>query len=563
MTLFYIKTDLDVAGPFTGIEIREASLAGIIRPQTNLSGSADGPWIAAEHAGLFSETGVALPHPPGTVVPMFQTRGMPGAFMGPFKLRELIGFACQGMLPPGAELQSDPSRPWIPITGTGILPACLRGDLVRIEENGRLCLRSVIPADLPLRRQQLETLQSPIERAKQIKASGATAAPSQFKSVLRTDQDTSIEPPPITQQPITQQPITQTPNRCAVTATNSSSRSAMGAESARASRSPPPSRPNGALGGLKASFGPMGSIVSRPKVAAVVLLLVMITIGLPVAYSSWVSQPIPRQVILGEWISLPQDQSENAQPNFGVGFDDDGSCVLVNATGKSWTGDFEWSERTDQDSKFRPLDQVTVTYDTAQPGHVKEPVDVSDGYLRLSGFVKDPPLLNGHPVRDLFVRRTGDQLKLGYLIQSRWSEGGRKLTAAWMELKRVPETSRSVEDVLRDLPEELPTGNQSAENAKSICLAIDEAIGGREFEYKNRKAFRHGCFTFSQTVDAGYLLKHLGVPDVARPLRDFEKQPSYNGPSMDGAQLFRYGFVDFFVDPGGKLMFIEVDLDAV
>ncbi|TWU03818.1 hypothetical protein [Neorhodopirellula pilleata] len=545
MTLFYIKTDLDVAGPFTGIEIREASLAGIIRPQTYLSGSADGPWVAAEHAGLFSETGVALPHPPGTAVPMFQTRGMPGAFMGPFKLRELIGFACQGMLPPGTELQSDPSRPWIPITGTGILPACLRGDLVRIEENGRLCLRTVIPADLEQRRQQLETLQSPIDRAKQIKASGATAAPSHSKAVVRTDQDAAVVPPPITSPSIAASP---TPSRSDATT------------DAVASAVPVWNR---SLGGLSTSLVRLGALVTRPKVAAAVLLVAMLTIGLPVAYSSWARQPIPRQKILGEWVSSLPSTSETARPSVGVGFFEDGSCVLVNASGESWTGDFEWAERTDQGSKFRPLDQVTVRYDSAAPGHVEDTVVPSDGYLRLSGFVKEPPRLNGHPVRDLFVRRSGDLLKVGYLTQSHWVDGRHGLLAAWVELQRVPETSRSVEDILRDLPEELPTGNQSAENAKTICLAIDEAIRGREFEFKNQKAFRHGCFTFSQTVDAGYLLKHLGVPDVARPLREFEKQPSYNGPSMDGAQLFRYDFIDLFLSPEGELMFIEVDLDAV
>lgn len=552
MTSFYIKTDLDVAGPFTGIEIREASLAGILRPNTFLAGTPNGPWLAAQDAGLFSETGVALPHPTGTDVPLFQTRGMPGAFMGPFKLRELIGFACQGMLPPGAELQSDPSRPWIPITGTGILPACLRGELVRIQEDGRLCLRTVIPADLDLRKQQLETLKSPIERAQQLSASGATTKPLERHVGLKSD------PPGVahqTERPAVAPPVSQ-PVGQADGSRQMDVREGITSQPAKKQRRSILAKPIGA------AFSSFGRLVSNPKIALAAVVLIVGSIGLPVAYSSWSRAPLPRQEVLGNWVSVTDQAIETATPNLGVRLGVDGTCVLINASGKSWTGDFKWSNRIDEQSGFNPSNQIDIKYDTAAPNHQEAVVEPSDGYLRLSGFVKDPPRLDGHPVRDLFVRRMGDQLWLGYPTVARWDQGQRQLTAAWVVFDEAVQPSRSITDLLRELPEESDAATADRDQTQSLCHAIDAATKGREYEYKGKKQFRNGCFVHSQIVDAAYLLKHAGVPDEARPLRPFETQPSYSGPSVEDAQLLRYGDVKFHVSPEGDVLFLELTTDS-
>jgi hypothetical protein len=99
MTEFFIKTDAGVLGPFSGVELRELALAGILRPDSNLSATAHGPWQLAGSAGLFSEKKTPLPHPSDVQLTRYQVRGMAGAIQGPFKLRELIGFAARGMLP--------------------------------------------------------------------------------------------------------------------------------------------------------------------------------------------------------------------------------------------------------------------------------------------------------------------------------------------------------------------------------------------------------------------------------------------------------------------------------
>jgi hypothetical protein len=82
MAAFFIRTDAVASGPFTGVELREAAMAGILSPDSMIAGAPEGPWILASNAGLFSEKRVALPHPPNVAVPQYQVRGMPGAFQG-------------------------------------------------------------------------------------------------------------------------------------------------------------------------------------------------------------------------------------------------------------------------------------------------------------------------------------------------------------------------------------------------------------------------------------------------------------------------------------------------
>ena len=567
MPKFYIKTDLAVAGPFTGIEIREASLAGIVRPNTYLSHSSDGPWIPAAQAGLFSEKGTPLPHPVGTDVPTFQTRGMPGAFMGPFKLRELIGFACQGMLPPDAELQSDPSRPWIPISGTGILPACLRGDLVRIDAGGKLLLRTVIPSDLAARREQLIAALSPIERAKQIRAAGATAAPlstsgARTKSSRRdamapeTSATLSVETHTLPVAAETSRDISKPSGVARNEAfgvgalVGGKDASKTDAKTRRVDRGP------SLLTRLRTKFNERVGQHIRPQIAATVLLAIALVIGLPVGYSAYKNMPLPKQNIIGSWVAIVDDRSETAVPSFGLGFNENGRIVLMNRTGPSWTGDFVWMDRNDQQSGFRPTDEITVRFDTPLSHHREEPVRASDGYLKLSGFVKDPPLLDGHPVRDLFVRREGDLLSVGYPVSAKWVDGQRQLLAAWIHAELRLPSAVSLANVLQDIPEELPDAAERNDNTVPLCLAVETAKTGREFDQQGSKVFRNGCFTFSKQVDSGYLLKYFGVADEAYVLPEFQKPSSYNGPSLDDTVMLRYGQIGLTVNPQGQIVFL-------
>lgn len=610
MTSFYIKTDLAVAGPFTGIEVREATLAGIVRPGTLLSHGSEGPWVAAAGAGLFCDKGNALPHPAGSRVPTYQTRGMPGAFMGPFKLRELIGFACQGMLPPGTELQSDPSRPWIPITGTGILPACLRGDLVRIDEGGKLVLRTLVPKDLSERRERLKSLISPIERAKQIQAKGATAAPladsaNRVAVKSSTKSRSSSAPDVIANEAVAagSGAAIDDGSGAAESSVKSSGESvgldrrneAFGFGAMRApaqekelARDVERRRRVGVFSRLRDSVHERIGQLVRPRVAVklvVVMVVIACVIGLPVGYSAYKRMPLPQQSVVGNWVGVVNDvgaveqagtveqagivnEAGATKPTFGVSLSETGTCVLVNATGTSWTGKYSWTDRQDERSGFRPDDELVIRYDEAEPHHRESTVEPSDGYLKLGGFVKSPPRLDGHPVRDLFVRCDGERLSLGYPVSARWVDGRRELTAAWVDANRnrfgAGETAggdRSTREIVRhleSLPEELPRGEEIASAVLPIAKAIGEAKSGHEFELSGRKVRWNACFTFSYLVDVGYLLEQFGVPAQARAVREFEKPLSYGGPSLVGAVWLRYDGIDFMANPDGRIVFLAI-----
>ena len=64
---FYYQINGSVIGPVTGIELRNAALAGNVVPNTLLANDPNGEWVLAKFAqGLFDEGGTPLPHPPET-----------------------------------------------------------------------------------------------------------------------------------------------------------------------------------------------------------------------------------------------------------------------------------------------------------------------------------------------------------------------------------------------------------------------------------------------------------------------------------------------------------------
>jgi hypothetical protein len=64
---FYYQLDGNVIGPATGIELRNAALAGNVTPRTLVANDPNGEWLLAVFVhGLFDEGGTPLPHPPET-----------------------------------------------------------------------------------------------------------------------------------------------------------------------------------------------------------------------------------------------------------------------------------------------------------------------------------------------------------------------------------------------------------------------------------------------------------------------------------------------------------------
>ena len=182
MAEFYIQAGEQVVGPLRELELREAALAKIIAVDAPISESAQGPWQSATEAGFFNEKGVAVAHRAGTTTPVCRIAGMPDAFQSPFKLRELIGFAARGMLPPNAPLQfvdadskPTPTPPGVTVendrsqdetltvSSLRILNEASAGRLVLVQPGGRLLLRSSAKSQpVP------DNAQSPIELAPKV-----------------------------------------------------------------------------------------------------------------------------------------------------------------------------------------------------------------------------------------------------------------------------------------------------------------------------------------------------------------------------------------------------------
>ncbi len=474
MANFFIRTDSAITGPFSGVELREAALAGILGPDSIISGTPNGPWHLASNIGLFSEKRIALPHPPDVQVPQYQVRGMSGAFQGPFKLRELIGFAARGMLPTNATLQStspgpDGSpQPWIPVSRIQVLSACLNGNLALIDSQGHIIRRAIHPISAPV---EVAHARTPSEVAKDVDKNDATA----FAST--TTSDTS----PIDQATARVVPPPQQLNDAA---------SVAGPPTAimKLLRFLWQRLPTHIEGGL-------ASFAMRLVPPAVALLILA---GSGTAYLYWRNLPMSRGQVLGNWIATTDSDSVDAKPAFGISFKESGDCVIFNPAGDSWSGKFEWVARQEITDGFATQQSVTTTIDSAEPNHTQDMVQSTDGYLRFMGRGDYMPNIDGHPIRDVFVRREPTGLMLGYLTMVRYGKTGRSQQAAWVKLQK-PKILKPVS--------ELPV---------FVASSISE-------------------------LEATELLAVHGVPDEARRVYPYDLPGGKFSVEFSNSQLIRYG----------------------
>jgi hypothetical protein len=78
---FFYQIDSTIIGPVTGIDLRDATLAGNVVPETLIANDPDGEWVSAIRIrGLFDERGRPLPHPPETC--QFNRSRMPDSAEG-------------------------------------------------------------------------------------------------------------------------------------------------------------------------------------------------------------------------------------------------------------------------------------------------------------------------------------------------------------------------------------------------------------------------------------------------------------------------------------------------
>ena len=391
MSRFYLKTsDASVAGPFTGIELREAALAELLSPDTGVAGTENGPWLRAADVGLFSVENTPLPHPAGTKVPEFRVAGVNEAFEGPYKLRELIDFATRGILPAEASLQPVGRPDWVPVHRISILNSCLRGELSRAS-----------------------TAASSYSNAA---ASNITRPRELTPDFLGNTED--------------QPPTDGEPGGGAIDLADPEDDidAILSSHREQARRNVQDKLANQAK--------PKHKIAIAVGVS-VLLLLIMILVWWSVRSS--VPQTGPDDVA-GSWVRIP---SKKTGTSFGISFDEDGSCVVFNSNGDCWTGNYEWFEETTRDTG---LIQSVVSMNSKVSAiplhHYRDFVGAGDGCIRLTGESdSEVPMLGEQSIRVCFVRRDEEYLWLGYVLGVDVNASEDTLNAGWVQL--WPQTSRA------------------------------------------------------------------------------------------------------------------------
>lgn len=422
MTAFFVRTDVGAAGPFTGVEIREAALAGLLTPETVLSNSPTGPWTAAYQAGLFSEKRVPLPHPEGVVVPVFHVKGLPPSFSGPFKLRELIGFAARGLLPAGVLLRADSQTTWLAVDRIRILEATLRGDLALIDHQGNVIRRAGRSSTVGQgeRIHQAEAIRQPLfARAPIELARSAVHDVGSQQEALQGDA----------------------PNHCAVAESESKAAVAVAATVARPATAD--AKPIATVGrSFHVELSP--TVLKRLfQVAAIVVVFAI----LGYAYSSRRAPAMEVQRAVGEWFvgdASGDGDGNGSVSRCGVALRPEGTCVVFNAESPCWSGRYQWLERTDDDRGLRGIEAI-IEVETASRHHQVSPVLPTDGYLRFVGEGDVLPIIDGHLISDAFVRRDGERLSLGYLVSIEIGAESKQLNAAWIPMNKLVHQSPSEE----------------------------------------------------------------------------------------------------------------------
>lgn len=589
MSDFYLLSDQAVVGPFTGIELREAALAGVLHSDCVVGSSGQGPWYSAVQIGLFSESNVPLPHPPGIGLPRYDVDTAVGSDQGPFKLRELIGLAAHGLLSPDARIRAESGDQWSSVRRFRILTATMDGDLVLVDQGGRIHRRTQgvlegadasrwddafrAPIQLARRVEPADSLESPREpiprSLERKRAFDDGRSDQKFRDRKFGDQGPSDQGP--SGQGSSDQGSSDREVRPEGESTPMST-SANRWEVWQWDHDDTKSNPRRLA---KKRRGEAGDRVARsfqfPRrslVMAASLMILMTAIGVAAArYPASVMSP---DQVRGQWIAMAED---GESPRFGIAFEDNGHCTIFNVGGESWSGRYAWNERHDDDGAT-PFPDMRSVVDRLEPHHQSAPVDPSDGYVQLLGFASRPPTIDGHRVQDLFVRRDGDQLRLGYLTVVEWSGGQKRLTAGWMNARRRDgDSSGDVLEQLKHSNHDAPstdariTHDHAIADGPSLAEAIaiaDQVLRSRGIETApgaNRSQIPASVGTWGESpvgpasIHAASLLERFGVPDEARRIFRFERPQD---SAIDTQHWVRYGNLVLLLSAQGRVAYVRV-----
>jgi hypothetical protein len=407
MTAFFVRTDAGASGPFTGVELREAALASLLTPETVISDQPTGPWTPAFEAGLFSDKRVPLPHPAGVKIPLYHVSGLSENFRGPFKLRELIGFAARGLLPADAKLRADIHTSWVPVTRIHILAATLRGDLALMDGNGKVIRRAIKATGLA----NQGDVQAPV-----MFAPAAVHLPSEAL-LLQANASTSSKAQP---DSVTKPPATLPSDQSNASPTQ-----------------PSETILSRARGRIRLPEFDLSLAVVKRVAAAFVLVVIVASAGYAVTHRR--PTTLAREMAVGDWLVPSGSSGEYA---CGLALRPDGRCIVFNAGAACWTGRYRWLERTDDTRGLRGLD-TTIELDQALPQHAVEPVGATDGYLRFVGEGDSLPMIDGHQVSDAFVQKAGEQLRMGYPVSMSITTDHKQLLAGWIVLHKDVRPART------------------------------------------------------------------------------------------------------------------------
>lgn len=538
MSQFFVKTESSSSGPFTGIELREAALAGILRAESIIGGGPNGPWHRAMDIGLFSEKKMPLPHPSGTKVPVYHVRGLSVSIPGPFKLRELIGFAARGMLHMNATIQSNVSEEWFPVDRIPVLNACLTGDLVLVGADGKV-----------VRRAHAESKEVPPPTSEKSTTARQATRPAQLDVTHAASSVTADA------EALVPALVAKSGSKAKQFASSGSFQETPYVEpdENQASRSKHSSVDKAPTDGAEesvrwwkkqltlGSLNPNLNISRRMLVNSVILFIVVGGIG--TAFSQYRKMGMRPERIMGTWVA--------EDGTFAIAFRQDGSCSAFNTTGKSWSGEYVWTEREEADGGFEQ--DVSSVVDTVDSGHLPGPVLPNDGFVRLRTSALSPSYLADHAVSDLFLRRDGEALMVGYLSSLNWSAGQKTMEAGWV--KMLPQPTIGF-DAMSDISSMVPEASSGPANSRHVAEVVQELM----MNYERGEAVdgQSAVLCYSKTVDAAFLLKNYGVPDEARPVFPFEQAKFPSGHQYSDSQMVRYGPLQLILAADGTLQCAQV-----
>lgn len=537
MSQFFVLTDQAPVGPFSGVELREAALAGVLAADAVVGGSASGPWHIATQVGLFTEQKVPIAHPPDVQIPLYHVKGMPGAFQGPFKLRELIGFAVRGMLPLDAELkvvEETPDvvdgSPWLPVRRFRTLMLCLAGDLVMLDSGNRVHLRTqgVLEGASPSRWES--GFQTPLEMMRPVDPADST-------TVANTVQSPEVEPT-----------VSEFGNEAAVD------------QVSRPISLPPKTAQGTPRASLKSrifdrkdQLAHLRRKLFQSPLVVVAVIVLCLSSALILAVSFKGSVAMERAEVIGQWIANDQ---QHGSPRFGVAFRADGTCTIFNVGGDSWSGDFIWSARADSSSFYGNTEDLHSIVDHREPHHAAGPIEDTDGYMMLRALADSDAIIDGHQVRDLFVRRRGEELQIGYLTEVKWDQNQKRLFGGWVTATRMEQELPS--NLIQTLSNhEAHSGLASATGDPGLRAALATLSDAASDNAVTETAVQ------SSNIDPAYLLKTFGVPDEARRIYGFDLPPGVRTKTFPADQIIRYGNLVLMMTGSGDVHYVRYQQRAV